>query len=87
MSSHITYKFRIKDATTAKRLNRMADAVNFVWNYCNETSIKAVKRDGKWLSAYDLHSLTSGCGSELGLHAHSIQKICSEYVTRRAQFK
>jgi len=87
MSSIITYKFRIKDATTAKRLNRMAGAVNYVWNYCNETSIKAVKRDGRWLSAYDLHKLTAGCSTELGLHAHTVQKICTEYATRRLQFK
>ena len=87
MSSVITYKFRIKDATTAKRLNRMAGAVNFVWNYCNETSVKAVKYDRKWLSAYDLHKLTAECSSELGLHSHTIQKICTEYATRRLQFR
>ena len=87
MSSIITYKFRIKDATTAKRLNRMAGAVNFVWNYCNETSVKAVKYDRKWLSAYDLHKLTAECSSELGLHSHTIQKICTEYATRRLQFR
>ena len=87
MSSVITYKFRIKDATTAKRLNRMAGAVNYVWNYCNEVSLKALKRDGKWLSAYDLHSLTGGCSSELQIHAHTIQKICTEFATRRKQFK
>ena len=87
MSSVITYKFRIKDGTTAKRLNRMAGAVNYVWNYCNETSFKAVRRDGKWLSAYDLHALTGGCGTELGIHAHTVQKVCTEYVTRRKQFK
>ena len=65
----ITYKFRIKDATTAKRLNQMAGNVNLVWNYCNETSIKAIRYDNKWLSNYDLHKLTSGCGSELNLHS------------------
>jgi putative transposase len=43
MSSVITYKFRIKDATTAKRLIRMAAAVNFVWNYCNEVSLNRSK--------------------------------------------
>ena len=87
MSSILTYKFRIKDATTAKRLNRMAGAVNYVWNYCQETSIKAVKYDGKWLSAYDLHKLTADCATELGIHSHTIQKICTEYATRRKQFK
>ena len=87
MSSMITYKFRIKDATTAKRLNQMAGNVNLVWNYCNETSIKAIRYDNKWLSNYDLHKLTSGCGSELNLHSQTMQKICDEYTTRRKQFK
>ena len=87
MSSIITYKFRIKDATTAKRLNRMAGSVNFVWNYCNEIAMKAVKQSSKWLSAYDLHKLTGECATELGIHSHTVQKVCTEYVTRRKQFK
>lgn len=86
MSSIITYKFRIKDATTAKRLNRMAGAVNYVWNYCQEVSVKAVKYNRKWLSAYDLHKLTADCAPELGIHSHTIQKVCTEYATRRLQF-
>jgi IS605 OrfB family transposase len=87
MSSIITYQFRIKDSISAKRLNRMADNVNFVWNFCNETAIKAVKYNSKWFSNYDLHKLTSGVGSELNLHSQTVQKICDEYVIRRKQFK
>ena len=60
MYSFITYKFRIKDSTTAKKLNKMADSVNFVWNYCNETSYQAIKKYSKYLSAYDLMKLTTG---------------------------
>ena len=87
MSSMITYKFRIKDATSGKRLNRMAGAVNFVWNYCNDVAMKAVKQSSKWLSAYDLHRLTGGCATELGINSNTVQKICTEYATRRKQFK
>ena len=87
MPSIITYKYRIKDAICNKRLDRKASAVNYVWNYCNETSIKAIKRDGRWLSGFDLMNLTSGSSRELGLHAHTIKRTCSEYVTRRPQFK
>jgi IS605 OrfB family transposase len=83
----ITYKFRIKDATSRKRLNRMAGSVNFVWNYCNEVAMKAAKQRGKWLSAYDLHKLTSACATELGVHSQTIQRVCTEYATRRKQFK
>ena len=30
----LTFRYRIKDATTAKRLRAHARAVNCVWNYC-----------------------------------------------------
>jgi putative transposase len=82
-----TYRFRLKDSVSRKHLVRMSWAVNTVWNYCNEVSMFAWRRDKKWLSAYDLHKLTAGCGDALGLHAHTIQEICREYATRRKQFK
>jgi putative transposase len=49
--------------------------------------MKQIKNRSKWLSAYDLHELTSGCSAELGIHAHTVQKVCTEYATRRKQFK
>ena len=30
----LTYKYRIKDGTVGKRLDRHSRACNFVWNYC-----------------------------------------------------
>jgi transposase len=65
----------------------MAVTVNFVFNYCNETSIKAIKRDHRFLSWIDLHALTAGSSKELGIHSQTIQKVCEEYVHRRKQFK
>lgn len=82
-----TLKFRIKDATTKKHLVRHAGAVNFVWNYCNESSIKQVGYNGKFLSNYDLHNLTAGCSKDLSLPSQTIQVVCNEYVTRRRQYK
>ena len=35
-SSMVTFRCRIKDATSGKHLLRMAWAVNTVWNYCNQ---------------------------------------------------
>jgi putative transposase len=88
MPSYVTtYRYRIKDSVSSKHLIRMAWAVNTVYNYCNEVSIMAWRRDKKWLSAYDLQKLTSGCGSVLGLHSQTIQAICEEFATRRKQFK
>jgi hypothetical protein len=40
----LTYRYRIKDATTAKRLRAHARAVNYVWNYCGEIQ-EAARRD------------------------------------------
>jgi hypothetical protein len=85
--SIITYQYRIKDSASRKHLIRMSWAVHTVWNFCNEVSILALRRDGKWLSAYDLHRLTAGTSKMLGLSADTIQQICTEYVTRRKQFK
>jgi IS605 OrfB family transposase len=83
----LTFQYRIKDSVTKKHLESMARAVNFVFNYCNETSFKALRYDSKWLSSYDLNNLTSGSSKELGLHSQTVQAIAEEYATRRKQFK
>ena len=85
--SMLTYRFRIKDATSGKHLGKMASAINYVWNYCNEVSLLAFRRDKTFLSAYDLHKLTAGTSKDLRLSADTIQQVCTEYVTRRKQFK
>ena len=85
--SILTYRFRIKDATSRTHLLRMAWAVNYVWNYCNEVSVLAFRRHKTFLSAYDLHKLTAGTSKDLRLSADTIQQVCTEYATRRKQFK
>jgi IS605 OrfB family transposase len=82
-----TLRFRVKDKH-APMLGKLAGQVNFVWNYCNETTAKAWARDRKWLTGYDLDKLTAGAGKEgLDLHSQSIQAINAEHATRRLQFK
>ncbi len=85
--SVLTYKYRIKDSTASKHLCQMAGAIHSVWNYCNEVSLLAWRRDKTFLSAYDLHKLTAGTSKDLRLSADTIQQVCTEYVTRRRQFK
>lgn len=65
----------------------MAKSVNFVWNYCNSTSFKAIKDDSKWLNWVDLCSLVAGSSEELKLNSQSIQSIAKEYAQKRSQFK
>jgi putative transposase len=78
----ITIKLRLRDRHAAE-LNRQAAAVSFVWNYCNETQRHAVSWSRPWLSAFDLMKLTAGASKELDLHAHTIQRVCKQYVLSR----
>jgi putative transposase len=55
----LTYRYRIKDATTAKRLRAHARAANYVWNYCGEVQEAARRQQKRWPSAFDLIKLTS----------------------------
>jgi len=82
----LTYSYRIKDGNIADKLNKLAKAVNFVWNYANETSFFAIKSRNKFLSKYDFRPLTKGASKELPINAQTIQAISDEYVTRRKQF-
>ena len=81
-----TYRYRVKDKHAAE-LARQARAVNFVWNWCNETQQHAVKWGRKWLSAFDLINLSAGASKELDLHAHTIQKVCERYAQSRQQHR
>jgi len=82
-----TVKIRIKDSTRAKYLRQMARAVNYVWNYCNETSFYAIRQNSDWLSGFDLQKLTKGVAKELGINSTTVQEVCSEYAMRRKQAK
>jgi putative transposase len=78
------YKLRLRDKH-ATELKRQSRAVNFVWNFCNETQQKAVRSSRKWLGYHDLAGLTAGAAMELDLHAHTIQRVCREYDKSRRQ--
>lgn len=65
----------------------MGSCVNFVWNYCNETSYKAIKYDSKFLTSFDLNNLMAGSSKEIPLHSHTFQSISREFVKARKQFK
>jgi IS605 OrfB family transposase len=79
----LTFKYRIKDATVGKRLQRLGWAVHYVWNYCNEVSLLAWRREKRFLSAFDLINLTAGVGHDLGLHTDTISEICQEYAKKK----
>jgi putative transposase len=65
----------------------MAGSVNFVWNCCQEISMESIKKNGRFLSGFDLSNATKGCSKDLGISSVTIQSIAEEYATRRTQFK
>lgn len=77
-------KLRLRDRHAAE-LNRQARAVNFVWNYCNETQQRTARAHRKWLTWGDLQKLTAGSSKMLNLHAHTIQQVCQQYDRSRSQ--
>ena len=81
-----TLKVRVRDKHIPE-LQRMAREVNRVWNYLNELSMRSIRERGVFLSAYDMHRYTTGANKELGLHSQTLQRVASQYVTSRKQFK
>ncbi len=87
-----TLKFRIKDKH-AKAMLAMARDVNQVWNFCNETQYRSLKRycnkPKVWLSGFDLQKLTNGYSKCEGVTIGSStqQQVCEEFATRLRQFK
>ena len=83
-----TLRLRIKDKHT-KVLAAMAREVNQVWNFCNETSHRAIRERHQWLSGYDLQKLTNGFSKCEGIHIGSptVQQVCEDYAKARKQFK
>lgn len=78
-----TLKLRIKDKH-AGVLSAMSREVNQVWNYCNETSSRAIRKRREWLSGFDLQKLTAGYSTCEGVRIGNatVQRVCEEYATR-----
>ncbi len=83
-----TLRLRIKDKH-AKVLSAMAREVNQVFNFCNETSCRAIRERHQWLSGYDLQKLTNGFSKCEGvlIGSPTVQQVCEDYAKARRQFK
>ena len=77
-----TFSFRVKDATSRKYLVRLGNAVNTLWNYCNEISQKSAQRGPKWATKQQLRDLTKGAGRELDLPSQVVQEVIDEFITQ-----
>ena len=88
MPVSVTRTLRMKVRSEAYAwLNSAAIEVNQVFNYCNETSLKAATRTDlkrKWMSGFDLCKLTAGATKYFDkIGADSIQSICTHYAQKR----
>ena len=83
-----TLRLRIKDKH-ATVLTVMARQVNQVFNFCNETSCRAIRERHQWLSGYDLQKLTNGFSKCEGvlIGSPTVQQVCEDYAKARRQFK
>jgi len=68
-------------------LDAAAIEVNQVFNFCNETSLKAATRTDtkrKWMSGFDLCNLTAGASQYFDkIGANTIQSVCTHYAQKR----
>jgi putative transposase len=89
-SSTRTLKLKVRPESYGW-LSAAAVEANQVFNYCNETSFQAASRTDlkrKWLSGFDLCSLTAGASEFFArIGADTIQRICVEYAQKRAAAK
>jgi IS605 OrfB family transposase len=81
----LVFRYRVKSLTGL--LNRQSRAVNYVWNYCNETQKHALTWNKRWPSGFDFNRLTSGCAKELGLHSGTVNAVCEQYAKSRSQHR
>ena len=79
----LVYRYRIKSLTGL--LRSQARACNFVWNFCNDTQLQALKWNKRWPSGFDLNRLTAGSSKDLALHAGTINAVCEQYAKSRRQ--
>ena len=79
----ITFRYRVKDKTSAKHLRRMSGAVNYAWNYCCATQREAQRRHARWPSRFDFVRLMTGSGAELGLHSDTLGGVARQFVDSR----
>lgn len=81
------FRYRVKGKASRRKLDAMAHAVNFVWNFCGDTQRSALRWGKKWPTGYDFNALTAGVSSELGLTSDCIQLVGQQYAASRFRQK
>src|SRR5437868_14541785 len=81
----LVYRYRVKSLNGL--LNKQSRAVNYVWNFCNDTQKHALKWSKKWPTGFDLNVLTTGSSKALGIHSGTINATCEQYAKSRSQHR
>ncbi|MET3621790.1 zinc ribbon domain-containing protein [Burkholderia ambifaria] len=81
----LVYRYRVKSLNGL--LNKQSRAVNYVWNFCNDTQKHALKWNKRWPTGFDLNVLTTGSSRELGIHSGTINATCEPYGKSRSQHR
>ena len=80
-------RVRIKDKHGAA-LDEMARAVNLVWNYSNELSLRVLEREQRFIKSAELQRHLAGASREgLAVGSAVFQQVAEEFVTRRSQHR
>jgi IS605 OrfB family transposase len=90
--SFVAYRYRLKDASSKRHLERHARACNTVWNFCVATQRETQRRYQagrivRWPTAFDLIRLVTGSSAELGIHSDTISAICRQFAASRDQHR
>lgn len=85
----VTYRYRVKDKTSAKHLRRMAGAVNCAWNFCCAVQREAERRwrggsSSRWPSRFDLVRLMAGASGDLGIHSDTLGAVARQFSASRS---
>jgi putative transposase len=84
----LTYRYRIKESSAKRHLNRHAVACNQVWNFCVATQREAQRRykaggNSRWPTWVDLGNLCAGSSVLLGIHSDTVSAICRLFTVAR----
>lgn len=81
----LVYRYCVKSLNGL--LDRQAQAVSYVFNFCSDAQKHALRWGKRWPSGFDLDKLTAGSSKALGLHAGTINAVCEQYARSRSQRK
>ncbi|SCU78866.1 transposase (fragment) [Cupriavidus necator] len=81
----LVYRYRVKSLNGL--LNQQSRAVNYVWNFCNDTQKHALKWGKKWPTGFDMNVLTTGSSKELRIHSGTVNAVCEQYAKSRSQHR